>query len=187
PPQSFLVTMEEYIREAPRIVSVPIIVDDDAGERLMLLTYKSEDVPEPDPSPPREEVSISSADLSFGSPPPRGRINNAFSAADDLLVLDIEEGTNSPGTADPSSNAKGFDPNGGWELALVSSSSSVLGERQQQPLDSVTLDSLYDAGDHQNSNPFAAVVYQLPRRPPRNPFGDAEPVWASLNPFGLLL
>ncbi|VAH22168.1 unnamed protein product [Triticum turgidum subsp. durum] len=59
PPQTFLVTMEEYVRDAPRMV--PVREPLEFPERL-LLTYKpeeSEEVPEPDPveeeRPPVEE------------------------------------------------------------------------------------------------------------------------------------
>ena len=41
PPQSFLAIMEDYIREASRMVSVP-------NEPLLQLTHKSEDAPPED-------------------------------------------------------------------------------------------------------------------------------------------
>ncbi|KAJ9708471.1 hypothetical protein PVL29_000484 [Vitis rotundifolia] len=73
PPQSFLATMEDYIREAPRMVSVP-------NEPLLQLTYKSEDAPSPsedtklpsDDEPklePSENVEVSSVEVAHPPPP----------------------------------------------------------------------------------------------------------------------
>ncbi|CAA2981824.1 clathrin assembly At2g01600 [Olea europaea subsp. europaea] len=56
PPKSFLVTMEEYIREAPRMVSVQSETLE-YPERLML-TYKQEDA-----SSPHEDIKVSSDEL----------------------------------------------------------------------------------------------------------------------------
>ncbi|KAM3235478.1 putative clathrin assembly protein [Capsicum annuum] len=92
PPQSFLVTMEEYIKEAPRIVSVPIETLD-YPERLML-TYKQEDEPSASedaqdsanetPPPPLHEddaiVSTTEAPAPPMPPPPSSL------ESDDLLV-----------------------------------------------------------------------------------------------------
>ncbi|KAL8463666.1 hypothetical protein ACS0TY_034352 [Phlomoides rotata] len=88
PPQSFLVTMEEYIREAPRMVSVPTALE--YPERLML-TYKEEDLPSPSedkivseegvrPPPPSDEAPVSTAEIAVTPPPP------SILDTDDLLV-----------------------------------------------------------------------------------------------------
>ncbi|XWS63946.1 hypothetical protein CRYUN_Cryun06bG0145100 [Craigia yunnanensis] len=72
PPQSFLTTMEEYIREAPRVVTVPT-------EPLLQLTYKPEEGPsedtklsndEPESSAPADDVAFSSVEAHPPLPPP---------------------------------------------------------------------------------------------------------------------
>ncbi|EPS70597.1 hypothetical protein M569_04158, partial [Genlisea aurea] len=190
PPQSFLVTMEEYIKEAPRIVSVSSLAVD-FPERLML-TYKEEDAPLPpseeiniisEPSSPPKEIAVSN-DGPYFSPP---HANNA--AADDLLGLNavsneafaIEEANAlalaivpSGSSSNGSSQVKDFDPTG-WELALVStpstnlSSSSVQEKQLAGGLDSLTLNSLYDEGAYRASQ---IPVYGSPAP---NPFMINDP------------
>ncbi|KAG8498700.1 hypothetical protein CXB51_005126 [Gossypium anomalum] len=72
PPQSFLATMEEYIREAPRVVSVPT-------EPLLQLTYRPEEGPsedtklsndEPEPSAPADDNAASTVETAPPPPPP---------------------------------------------------------------------------------------------------------------------
>ncbi|CAA0831237.1 Putative clathrin assembly protein [Striga hermonthica] len=206
PPQSFLVTMEEYIKEAPRMVPVPSVALE-YPERLML-TYRQEDAPPveeeqpqpqaplPPPPPPSDEVATSTAEAAAPPPP-------AINAdTDDLLGLSstsidasvIEEsntlalaivasdttqvGSNSP-------QAQDFDPTG-WELALVTTpstnSSSSVPERQLAGgLDLLTLESLYEDG-----------VYRASQQPvygaaAPNPFEANDPFSVQMgnnNPFG---
>lgn len=196
PPQSFLVTMEEYIREAPRIVSVPRDTLE-YPERLML-TYKQEDEPSqseehkvladelPSHPPPAEDVSA----LSSEDPPASVPLPPSGNETDDLLGLNapttdvsgIEEsnalalaivpsGTSSPfdmETAGP----KDFDPTG-WELALVTAPSNNLSTVQERQLagglDSLTLNSLYDEGA------FRASQQPVYGAPAPNPFEVADP------------
>ncbi|KAL1106682.1 hypothetical protein V6Z11_D04G222400 [Gossypium hirsutum] len=83
PPQSFLATMEEYIREAPRVVTVPM-------ESLqLLLTYRPDEGPseytrpsndEPEPTVPVDGVVVSTVETA--PPPPQTNIDTG-----DLLVL----------------------------------------------------------------------------------------------------
>ncbi|XP_057786277.1 putative clathrin assembly protein At2g01600 [Salvia miltiorrhiza] len=193
PPQSFLVTMEEYIREAPRMVSVASVALE-YPERL-LLTYKQEDAPPPSEDtkdleeeampPPAAEVPISSNETAVSPQPP------ANLDIDDLLGLNvtmqdasaIEESnalalaivTSGTATVDSdASQAKGFDPTG-WELALVTAPSTNLSSVQERQLagglDSLTLDSLYDEG-----------VYRASQQPvygagaaAHNPFEASDP------------
>ncbi|KAK6122259.1 hypothetical protein DH2020_043992 [Rehmannia glutinosa] len=187
PPQSFLVTMEEYIKEAPRMVSVPSVALE-YPERLML-TYKEEDVPSPseetkvpleESRPPHsDEVAVSTAEPAAIPPPPPTNLD-----MDDLLGLNaitqdasaIEEnnalalaivpsGTTSLDSE--SSQAKAFDPTG-WELALVTTPSTNLSSAQERQLagglDSLTLNSLYDEGAYRASQ---QPVYGAPAP---NPF-----------------
>ncbi|KAK6122394.1 hypothetical protein DH2020_043836 [Rehmannia glutinosa] len=187
PPQSFLVTMEEYIKEAPRMVSVPSVALE-YPERLML-TYKEEDFPSPseetkvpleESRPPHsDEVAVSTAEPAAIPPPPPTNLD-----MDDLLGLNaitqdasaIEEnnalalaivpsGTTSLDSE--SSQAKAFDPTG-WELALVTTPSTNLSSAQERQLagglDSLTLNSLYDEGAYRASQ---QPVYGAPAP---NPF-----------------
>ncbi|XP_052205274.1 putative clathrin assembly protein At2g01600 [Diospyros lotus] len=192
PPQSFLATMEEYIREAPRMVSAPRETLE-YPERLQL-TYKPED------SPPLPEDTEASAD-DAEQPPPED-ISNAVVevpptplpptdlVTDDLLGLSlttpdasaIEEsnalalaivpsGTSSSldsGTV----QAKDLDPTG-WELALVTTPSSNISSVNERQLaggmDSLTLNSLYDEGAYRASQ---QPVYGTPAP---NPFEVADP------------
>ncbi|KAK6921637.1 AP180 N-terminal homology (ANTH) domain [Dillenia turbinata] len=201
PPQSFLVTMEEYIREAPRMVSVPN-EPLEFPERLML-TYKpdeappsSEDTKAPIDEPETESVPLDNAAVSnveVASPPPPSNLES------DLLGLN-------------------FDPTG-WELALVttpSSNISAVNDRQLAGgLDSLTLNSLYDEAAYRAQqpiygatapNPFevqdpfalsnniappAAVQMAAMSQQQTNPFGPFQPTYqqqpvmmGAPNPFG---
>ncbi|KAK4400058.1 putative clathrin assembly protein [Sesamum angolense] len=198
PPQSFLVTMEEYIREAPRMVSVPSVALE-YPERLML-TYKEEDVPPPseetkivseEPGPPQsDEVAISTAETAPPPPPPPTNLDT-----DDLLGLNVTtqdasaiEETNAlalaivpSGTTPFDSDApqvKDFDPTG-WELALVTTPSTNLSSVQERQLagglDSLTLNSLYDEGAYRASQ---QPVYGAPAP---NPFEVSDPFAISSN------
>ncbi|CAI9761943.1 unnamed protein product [Fraxinus pennsylvanica] len=192
PPQSFLVTMEEYIREAPQMVSVPI-EHLEYPERLQL-TYRQEDVPSPSEDakelseeakpPPSDDAAVSTTEAAFPPPPPFP--NNLDT--DDLLGLNatapdasaIEE-SNALALAivptdtafdSSASQSKDFDPTG-WELALVTTPSSNLSSVQERQLagglDSLTLNSLYDESAYR--------AYQQPAygAPVPNPFEVADP------------
>ncbi|TKY69270.1 putative clathrin assembly protein [Spatholobus suberectus] len=183
PPQSFLVTMEDYIKEAPRVVTVPI-------EPLLQLTYRpEEDAPtiedvklseEQEPSVPVDDVVSNSEP----APPPLPSHNN-FETGD---LLGLNDGTPDvslieernalalaivPTETDSSAaQARDFDPTG-WELALVSTPStniSSVNERQLAGgLDSLTLDSLYDEGAYRSAQ---QPVYGVPAP---NPFEVQDP------------
>ncbi|KAG5240494.1 hypothetical protein OIU78_007045 [Salix suchowensis] len=196
PPQSFLTTMEEYIREAPRIVSVP-------SEALLQLTYRPEEGPSEDakssgnePEPlPSDDVAVSNVEIAPPVPtiPPQNSIETG-----DLLGLDygtpnassIEESNALALAIVPSGSdvaptfnsvagqAKDFDPTG-WELALVttpSSNISAANERQLAGgLDSLTLNSLYDEGAYRAAR---QPVYGAPAP---NPFEVQDPFALSNN------
>ncbi|CAI9096027.1 OLC1v1032089C1 [Oldenlandia corymbosa var. corymbosa] len=193
PPQSFLVTMEEYIREAPRMVSVPRETLE-YPERLML-TYKPEEedpsafeepavtVDEPKPVP-SDDATVSTAEVA--TPPQPSGTNFE---TDDLLGLNsispdaaAIEDSNAlalaivPSGATPFDNgaapARDFDPTG-WELALVSTPSSNLSSTQERELagglDTLTLNSLYDDGAYRASQ---QPMYGVPAP---NPFAAHDP------------
>ncbi|KAK3020033.1 hypothetical protein RJ639_003283 [Escallonia herrerae] len=186
PPQSFLVTMEEYIREAPRMVSVPRDTLE-YPERLMLTYKPGEDLlpseetqlPEDEPkSMPLDNVAISNAEVPAPPPPP-----NNFDS-EDLLGLNVNmpnasaiEDSNALALAIVPSGSSPFDTGAvqskdldptGWELALVSAPSSNISSVQERQLagglDSLTLDSLYVEGAYRASQ---QPVYGAPAP---NPF-----------------
>ncbi|CAH8385065.1 unnamed protein product [Eruca vesicaria subsp. sativa] len=144
PPQSFLATMEEYIKEAPRVV--------DAPAEPLLLTYRPDDgLPDEDTEPSHEEreVVLPSDDVVLvsdetePSPPPPPSANTQsqnITDTDDLLGLNSGgrdasaiENQNAlalaiiPTDDNPATprfgNANNYDPSG-WELALVSTPSN---------------------------------------------------------------
>ncbi|CAI9278487.1 unnamed protein product [Lactuca saligna] len=214
PPQSFLATMEEYIREAPRMVSVPSETLE-YPERLML-TYKPEEDTDPQEdtnSPVNEAIPDSTDDYVSNddsapapSPPPPPPTFNSRDP-DDLLGLNFDapnassiEDSNALALAiiptDGVSNGSGgvqtkdFDPTG-WELALVSTPSTDISSFQDRQLggglDSLTLNSLYDEGAYRASQ---QPIYGSPAP---NPFESGDPFHSAPpqhqpqpqpNPFG---
>ncbi|KAK7399915.1 hypothetical protein VNO78_11112 [Psophocarpus tetragonolobus] len=191
PPQSFLTTMEEYIKEAPRVVTVPT-------EPLLQLTYRQEvlaiedakpSVEEPEPPVPVDD-NVVVADSEPAPPPPPPSHNN-FETGDLLGLNDItpdassieernalalaivptENGTTSAYNS-TAVQPKDFDPTG-WELALVSTPStdiSAANERQLAGgLDSLTLNSLYDEAAYRSAQ---QPVYGAPTP---NPFEVQDP------------
>ncbi|KAK7319145.1 hypothetical protein RJT34_03863 [Clitoria ternatea] len=190
PPQSFLTTMEEYIKEAPRVVTVP-------SEPLLQLTYRPEEtlaiedakssVEEPEPSVPVDNDAVVS-DSEPAPPPPPPPSHNNFETGDLLglndiapdasyieernaLALAIVPTENGTTTSAFNSQTKDFDPTG-WELALVTTPStdiSSVNERQLAGgLDSLTLNSLYDEAAYRAQQPAYGA-------PAPNPFEVQDP------------
>ncbi|KAL6192551.1 hypothetical protein ACLB2K_033638 [Fragaria x ananassa] len=194
PPQSFLTTMEEYIREAPRAVSGPT-------EPLLLLTYRPEeslpedtnlssDEPE---SLPSDFLASSDVEMATPPPPPPPPAPQSNMATGDLLGLDFTTGDASaieesnalalaivPSETAPTFNvqSKDFDPSG-WELALVETPSTNISSANDRQLagglDSLTLNSLYDEGQYRASQ---QPVYG---QPAPNPFEVQDPFALSNN------
>ncbi|XP_027909177.1 putative clathrin assembly protein At2g01600 isoform X2 [Vigna unguiculata] len=201
PPVSFLVTMEDYIKDAPRLVAV--------SSEPLLLTYRPDDVPtieydklsqEQEPSVPVDDV-VSNSEL---APPPAS--HNYFETGDLLGLNDstseaslMEERkvhalaivpTEIDSQADP---ARDFDPTG-WELALVTPPNTTISSVNETQLagrlNSLTLNSSYDQG--------AYIYPQQPvfGVPAPNPFEVQDPFVLStsipiatisqqhVNPFG---
>ncbi|XP_027361087.1 putative clathrin assembly protein At2g01600 isoform X2 [Abrus precatorius] len=189
PPQSFLITMEDYIKEAPRVVTVP-------SEPLLQLTYRpEEDVPTIEDIKLSEEqepsVAVDDDVISNSEPAPLPAPSHNFETRDllglndstsnaslieernalALAIVPTEIGTTS--AFDSSAvQTKDFDPTG-WELALVSTPSaniSAVNERQLAGgLDSLTLNSLYDEGAYRSAQ---QPVYGVPAP---NPFEVQDP------------
>ncbi|TYI36511.1 hypothetical protein ES332_A03G146800v1 [Gossypium tomentosum] len=197
PPQSFLATMEEYIREAPRVVSVPT-------EPLLQLTYRPEEGPsedtklsndEPEPSAPADENAAFTVETAPPPPPPPPTQTNMDTG--DLLGLNysapdasaIEESNalalaivpTESGTASTFNSSAGqpveFDPTG-WELALVTTPSTDISAPTDRQLagglDSLTLNSLYDEVAYRAQHPAYGT-------PAPNPFEVQDPFAMSNN------
>ncbi|CBI26868.3 hypothetical protein VitviT2T_000437 [Vitis vinifera] len=192
PPQSFLATMEDYIREAPRMVSVP-------NEPLLQLTYKSEDAPSPsedtklpsDDEPklePSENVEVSSVEVAHPPPPlPPNNLDDgdllginvvahdasAIEESNALALAIVPSGSAAAPTFDSGAfQAKDFDPTG-WELALVTTPSSNISSANERQLagglDTLTLTSLYDEGA------YRAAQQPVYGAPAPNPFEVHDP------------
>ncbi|GFP83535.1 putative clathrin assembly protein at1g14910 [Phtheirospermum japonicum] len=178
PPQSFLVTMDEYIKEAPRMVPVPSVTLE-YPERLML-TYKEEDIPSPSEEmkvpleesgpPPSDEIAVPTAE-SAGL----NAITQDASAIAENNALALAIVPSGPALGFESSQAKDFDPTG-WELALVTTPSTNLSsvpERQLAGgLDSLTLNSLYNESAYRAAQQQQQPVYGPPAL---NPFEINDP------------
>ncbi|CAD6332989.1 unnamed protein product [Miscanthus lutarioriparius] len=167
PPQTFLATMEDYVKEAPRMV--PVREPLELPERL-LLTYKpeeSEEIPEPatveeEKAPVEEPVPVPPV-TEVVSPPPKTEVadtgdllglddpNPAVSAIEEsnALALAIVPTDGASTTGNTAFQDKGFDPTG-WELALVTAPSNTTSSSSVGQLgggfDKLILDSLYDDG-----------------------------------------
>ncbi|XP_024025040.1 putative clathrin assembly protein At2g01600 [Morus notabilis] len=189
PPQSFLNTMEEYIREAPRVVTVPT-------EPLLQLTYRPDEgsseetqLPSEEPvAPPSENVSNVEPETPLPpSPPPQRSIDtgdllglsydvpdvSAIEERNALALAIVPSETNAAPTFNSSAiEAKDFDPTG-WELALVSTPSTNISTPTDRQLagglDSLTLNSLYDEAAYRASQ---QPVYGAPAP---NPFEVQDP------------
>ncbi|KAK7407661.1 hypothetical protein VNO78_09658 [Psophocarpus tetragonolobus] len=183
PPQSFLVTMEEYILEAPRVVIVPT-----PSEPLLLLTYRPEDVPttEYDKLSQEQEPVAVVSNSELAPPPPSHNnfetgdllgLNNStpdvslIEERNALALATVPTETRSTALDSSAAQAKDFDPTG-WELALVSTPStniSLVNERQLAGgLDFLTLNSLYDGAYGSAQQPVYGV-------PATNPFELQDP------------
>ncbi|CAL5023695.1 unnamed protein product [Urochloa decumbens] len=170
PPPSFLTTMEEYIREAPRpsIKSVE-------SEEPKLLTYDQE-APE-EPEKPAEEEKEEPEQEPEPQPEPEPEPQPQQTTGDLLnldaevnpLVADLEESNalalaivapDDQNKASPSQNL--FDCNSsGWELALVTAPSTLTSQPVKTNLaggfDKLLLDSLYE--DEARRQQIASVTY----------------------------
>lgn len=203
PPQSFLNTMEEYIREAPRMM--PISTQQLEMPERLLLTYKVE----AEPAPPVEEEQVPLVEEEVPKPieasvtevvsePPPAQTETVDNTGD-LLGLDD---THPTASAIEESNAlalaivptegmdsnttvqdKGFDPTG-WELALVSipsssTSSATVETHMAGGFDKLTLDSLYDEAAYRQQQQQTQNQYFGPAAP--NPFMSSDPFAMSTN------
>lgn len=161
PPQSFLSTMEEYIRDAPRVV--PVAREVLEFQEKHLLTYKPEEVspsedqkeeekeaPVVEVEPPLHEsaiVPVSSAET--GDLLGLTEVNPDPSALEERNALALAIVTSGAQTSHDSNLMPGMALDGtGWELALVTTptnnNSSQIDSKLAGGFDKLTLDSLYE-------------------------------------------
>ncbi|XVF48032.1 hypothetical protein PTKIN_Ptkin03bG0158000 [Pterospermum kingtungense] len=151
PPTSFLLAMEEYVREVPRASAVRKDQVDKPKEVLALEYKKTPEVQEEHPpSPPLPEPEkVVKVEEPIVEPPDLLGLNDPDPVASELdeknaLALAIVP------VAEPTSAAAPVQANGtvGWELALVtapsSNESAAVASKLAGGLDKLTLDSLYD-------------------------------------------
>ncbi|XP_020090560.1 putative clathrin assembly protein At5g35200 [Ananas comosus] len=160
PPASFLTTMEEYVRDAPRSSTVrknQATDDKNAAPKAVLaIEYKktteeqeAAPPPPPPPPPPAPEPVIEEApvakeadllDLKDGVPD-TSELDNKNALA--LAIVPLDAASSTAPAAFSSENGTT-----GWELALVtapsSNESAVATSKLAGGLDKLTLDSLYD-------------------------------------------
>ncbi|XP_043721308.1 putative clathrin assembly protein At5g35200 isoform X2 [Telopea speciosissima] len=197
PPASFLTAMEEYVRDAPLASSVrkdQQVVEKITGPTVVLaIEYKKtpemqeecppiSSPPPPPPEPePEEPVKV---EAPVSEPPDLLHLDDPVPAALELdeknaLALAIvpvaDSSTNFPSGPDYANGASG------WELALVTASSSnesaTAASKLAGGLDKLTLDSLYDDALRRNTqnvsyNPWEPVPMASPmmQQPAHDPF-----------------
>uniref|UniRef100_A0A2P2LP71 Uncharacterized protein MANES_06G046400 n=1 Tax=Rhizophora mucronata TaxID=61149 RepID=A0A2P2LP71_RHIMU len=161
PPASFLQTMEEYVREAPRMSTArkDLAIDNKLAppKEVLAIEYTKEhevrEEPAPSPPPPEpvkeEAPAVAPPDLlSLDDPVP------AASELDDknALALAVVPVADQPTTFQGQANGTT-----GWELALVTAPSSndnaMAASKLAGGLDKLTLDSLYEDAIRRNSQP----------------------------------
>ncbi|KAL5699556.1 hypothetical protein ACHQM5_030439 [Ranunculus cassubicifolius] len=196
PPPSCLGTMEEYIREAPRIGSV--------SNKRLEYTEKEEEQPNPQPSPPESEKPAEEAneepsmiDMEEESPPepePEPEPEPPKDTGDLLglneispIAMQLEESNALALAIVPPEGSNPVLPDiggtSGWELALVTRPSSnttqVTGSKMAGGFDRLLLDSLYedDASRRQHQQNMG---YQVGMGTP-NPFEPHDPFSMSNN------
>ncbi|XP_072953781.1 putative clathrin assembly protein At5g57200 [Typha angustifolia] len=200
PPPSFVATMEEYIREAPRTAAVSTKTIE--YQQKNLITNR-EDSPPPPPPPkslgePAIEVEKTMPVEPEEEPQPTVEVAAQPSTTADLLGLDeinpiaaeLEESNAlalaiiPSGDKSKQSSATGFfggaTDSSGWELALVATPSENNNQLTESKLaggfDKLLLDSLYDDASRRQQNTEA-----YGSGPAANPFDMRDPFSTSNN------
>ncbi|CAM0946546.1 unnamed protein product [Alopecurus aequalis] len=172
PPASFLATMEEYIREAPR----PSIKSVESEERK-LLTYSPEEAPKEAEKPVEEEKEEPEQEQ-VPEPEPEQLQPQPLQTTGDLLnldeevnplVIDLDEHNAlalaivAPGDQNDAPTCRDLfsGSTSGWELALVTAPSSHTSQPIETKLaggfDKLLLDSLYE--DEARRQQIASMTY----------------------------
>ncbi|XP_074559359.1 LOW QUALITY PROTEIN: putative clathrin assembly protein At5g35200 [Curcuma longa] len=168
PPASFLTTMEEYIRDAPRASTVrkdQARNDNGTTPVILAIEYKKDPeqeeaaAPPPPPPPPPEPVKI---EVPAQQKPEETDLLGLRDPAPEVFDLDNKNAMALAivpvDNVSSSATTRGLNPDNGvtgWELALVTTPSSnetaVASSKLAGGLDKLTLDSLYDDAERRAS------------------------------------
>ncbi|CAI0389087.1 unnamed protein product [Linum tenue] len=175
PPASFLQTMEEYVRDAPRVSTV-------RKDQVQNLTFLDRSI---------WHMSVTHKALSptfacQNLDDPATVASSELDERNSLALAIVPAGDQQPATAPTQANGTG------WELALVTAPSSnettAAASKLGGGLDKLTLDSLYDDAMRRNSqptsyNPWEAAPMNGPvmQAAPHDPFFASNGVAASHN------
>jgi len=194
PPPSFLATMEEYIREAPR----PTFKSVESDERK-LLTYSQEEAPKEPEKPMEEEKEEPGEPEQEPNPEPEFETEQQLQplqTTGDLLnldeevnplVMDLDERNAltlaivAPGDGNKASTCQDLFSGStfGWELALVAAPSSLTSQpidtKLARGFDKLLLDSLYE--DEARRQQIASATYN-------GSLGQANP-FVTNDPFAM--
>ncbi|MCO5578216.1 hypothetical protein L7F22_032054 [Adiantum nelumboides] len=200
PPQSFLTSMEQYVRDAPRQSSFTRkdSVDDKDGQetkKILALEYKPAEPEEPrappEPTQPIENNTHAPDPVSAAAPEKvdflgldDAKVDPSILEESNALALAIVPESN--GTSVENGKALEMETGvTGWELALVTTTSSNDSALSQSKLaggfDKLTLDSLYD--DALNRQAYAAAANNSMGYMSPNPFAGNAIVPAQQDPF----
>ncbi|MCO5548605.1 hypothetical protein L7F22_002065 [Adiantum nelumboides] len=201
PPQSFLTSMEQYVRDAPRQSSFTRkdSLDDKDGQgtkKILALEYKPAEPEEPrappEPTQPIENNTRAPDPVSAAAPEKvdflgldDAKVDPSVLEESNALALAIVPESNGTSVE----NGKALDMETGvtgWELALVTTTSSNDSALSQSKLaggfDKLTLDSLYD--DALNRQAYAAAANNSMGYMSPNPFaGNAIVPAPQQDPF----
>uniref|UniRef100_A0A0E0HUH6 ENTH domain-containing protein n=1 Tax=Oryza nivara TaxID=4536 RepID=A0A0E0HUH6_ORYNI len=198
PPPSFLITMEEYIREAPRVSiasksleseeqNSPSDNEDEAPQE----TEKPVDEEEQEPSEPEEEPQPTAESVEETEPVPLATTGDLLNFDEEVnpLIANIEESNAlalaivTPGNENKASASQDLFAldKSGWELALVTAPSTHTSRPVDNQLaggfDKLLLDSLYE--DEARRQQIASATYN--GSVAGNPFDPNDPFAMSNN------
>uniref|UniRef100_A0A0D3GJJ3 ENTH domain-containing protein n=1 Tax=Oryza barthii TaxID=65489 RepID=A0A0D3GJJ3_9ORYZ len=198
PPPSFLITMEEYIREAPRVSiasksleseeqNSPSDNEDEAPQE----TEKPVDEEEQEPSEPEEEPQPTAEPVEETEPVPLATTGDLLNFDEEVnpLIANIEESNAlalaivAPGNENKASASQDLFAldKSGWELALVTAPSTHTSRPVDNQLaggfDKLLLDSLYE--DEARRQQIASATYT--GSVAGNPFDPNDPFAMSNN------
>ncbi|CAN6163198.1 unnamed protein product [Urochloa humidicola] len=197
PPPSFLVTMEEYIREAPRVNIETKSLENEENqpidnEEASQETEKPAEEEKQEPAEPEEELKPAAEPAEEVEPQPPATNGDLLNLDEEVnpMIADLEERNAlalaivAPGNENMTSTSRDLFAldKSGWELALVTAPSNHTNQQMDNQLaggfDKLLLDSLYE--DEARRQQIASVTYNGSIA--ANPFDSNDP-FAMSNSF----
>ncbi|CAN6177249.1 unnamed protein product [Urochloa humidicola] len=197
PPPSFLVTMEEYIREAPRVNIETKSLENEENqpidnEEVSQETEKPVEEEKQEPTEPEEELQPAAEPAEEVEPQPPATTGDLLNLDEEVnpMIADLEERNAlalaivAPGNENMTSTSRDLFAldKSGWELALVTAPSNHTNQQMNNQLaggfDKLLLDSLYE--DEARRQQIASVTYNGSIA--ANPFDSNDP-FAMSNSF----